>query len=149
MGRRFESAGLQALYEEFVGDDPELVNHFERTLATMEIGVAIRRLRTEAGLTMKELAERVGTQPSAIARLEHAGYEGHSLSMLRKIAAALGRRVEVRFPRVEEKAPAAAKTKVRATQRPAAKSTRPRGGTGKTRTATIKAASKGKKTRSS
>jgi transcriptional regulator with XRE-family HTH domain len=149
MGRRFESAGLQSLYEEFVGDDPELVNHFERTLATMEVGVAIRRLRTEAGLTMKELAERVGTQPSAIARLEHAGYEGHSLSMLRKIAAALGRRVEVRFPRVEVKTPAAAKAKGRVTKRSAAKSTKTRGETPRARTVTIKAISKGKKAPSS
>src|SRR5437868_126922 len=105
MGRRSRSDGLRSLYEEFVGSDAELVNHHERTLATLEIGVVINRLRTEAGLTMRELAERVGTQPSAIARLERADYEGHSLGMLRKIAAALGRRVEVRFPRVEVERP--------------------------------------------
>jgi transcriptional regulator with XRE-family HTH domain len=101
MGRRSTADGLRSLYEEFVGSDPELVNHYERTLATLEIGVAVNRLRTEAGLTMRELAERIGTQPSAIARLERADYEGHSLGMLRKLAAALGRRVEIRFPRVE------------------------------------------------
>ena len=105
MGRRFESAGLQSLYDEFVRDDPDQVNHFERTLASLEIGVTIRQLRTEAGLTMKELAERVGTHPSAIARLEHADYEGHSLSMLRRIAAALGRRVEIRFPPADAASP--------------------------------------------
>jgi hypothetical protein len=32
-----------------------------------------------------------------ISRLEDADYEGHSLPMLRRIAAALGKRVEVRF----------------------------------------------------
>jgi transcriptional regulator with XRE-family HTH domain len=107
MGRRSMPSGVQSLYDELVGTDPELVNHHERVLSTLKIGVAINRLRTDAGLTMKELAERVGTQPSAIARLERADYEGHSLSMLRKIAGALGRRVEIRFTRIEVRPPQA------------------------------------------
>ena len=52
-------------------------------------------LRTEAGLTQAQLAELVGTTQSAISRLEDTDYEGHSLSMLRKIARALGRRLLV------------------------------------------------------
>jgi hypothetical protein len=32
-----------------------------------------------------------------ICRLEDADYEGHSVSMLRRIATALNRRVEIRF----------------------------------------------------
>jgi transcriptional regulator with XRE-family HTH domain len=54
-------------------------------------------LRARAGLTQQELAERVGTSKSAICRLEDAGYEGHSLFMLKRIAAALDKRVEIRF----------------------------------------------------
>ena len=54
-------------------------------------------LRTKAGLTQKELAALVGTTHTAISRLENDDYEGHSLAMLRRIAAAVGRRVEVRF----------------------------------------------------
>ncbi|NLX21224.1 MAG: transcriptional regulator, partial [Phycisphaerae bacterium] len=38
-----------------------------------------------------------GTTPSVISRLEDADYQGHSLSMLRRIAAALNQRVEIRF----------------------------------------------------
>jgi len=57
----------------------------------------IRELRERAGLTQHHLARLVGTTASVICRLEDADYEGHSLSMLRRIAAALGRRVEVRF----------------------------------------------------
>ncbi len=41
----------------------------------------------------------VGTTASVICLLEDADYEGHSLSMLRRIAAALHRRVEIRFVR--------------------------------------------------
>lgn len=55
--------------------------------------------RTTAGLTQKQLAELVGTKQPVIARLEDADYEGHSLSMLSRIAAALGRRLDVRFVR--------------------------------------------------
>ena len=57
----------------------------------------IYALRTKAGLTQQELAERVGTSKSAICRLEDADYGGHSLSMLKRIAEALDKRVEIRF----------------------------------------------------
>lgn len=48
-------------------------------------------------MSQRELAKRVGTTASVICRLEDADYEGHSLSMLRRIAAALDRRIEIRF----------------------------------------------------
>lgn len=43
------------------------------------------------------MAELVGITSSVISRLEDAEYEGHSLSMLRRIAAALNKSVEIRF----------------------------------------------------
>jgi len=43
------------------------------------------------------LARLVGTTASVICRLEDADYEGHSLAMLRRIAEALDKRVEIRF----------------------------------------------------
>ena len=51
--------------------------------------------RTAAGLTQKELARRIGTSQSVIARLEDADYKGHSLSMLRRIADALDLAVDI------------------------------------------------------
>jgi transcriptional regulator with XRE-family HTH domain len=45
----------------------------------------------------KELADRVGTSKSALCRLDNADYEGHSLSMLMRIAEALDKRMEIRF----------------------------------------------------
>lgn len=62
-----------------------------------EIAESIHLLRTAAGLTQKELAELIGTAPSVISRLEDADYRGHSVAMLRRIATALDRRVEIRF----------------------------------------------------
>jgi DNA-binding XRE family transcriptional regulator len=46
-------------------------------------------LRARHGLTQKALAALAGTTQSVIARLEDANYEGHSLSMLSRIAAAI------------------------------------------------------------
>ncbi|AGA31537.1 XRE family transcriptional regulator [Singulisphaera acidiphila] len=98
---RFKSDGLKYLHDRFIGDDPERVASYEKALANADIAQAIYDLRTEAKWTQTELAKRVGTTPSVISRLEDADYDGHSLSMLRRIATALGRRVEIRFPRLE------------------------------------------------
>jgi transcriptional regulator with XRE-family HTH domain len=61
-------------------------------------------LRTKAGLSQRQLAKLVGTTASVICLLEDADYQGHSLSMLRRIAAALNHRVEIRFMPVRHKA---------------------------------------------
>jgi hypothetical protein len=45
----------------------------------------------------------VGTTPSVISRLEDDDYEGHSLAMLCRVAAALNKRVEIRFVPLESK----------------------------------------------
>ncbi len=70
-------------------------------LAAAKESAAVARklldLRTEAGLTQKQLADLVGTTHTAISRLENDDYAGHSLSMLQRIAVALGRRVEISF----------------------------------------------------
>ena len=47
------------------------------------------RLRTEAGLTQAELAERMGTTQSAVARLEGGGTRP-TLETLEKVAVAVG-----------------------------------------------------------
>ena len=57
----------------------------------------IHELRAKAGLSQRDLGKLVGTTASVICRLEDADYDGPSLSMLRRIAAALDRRVEIRF----------------------------------------------------
>jgi len=61
------------------------------------IGRQIRELRKKAGLSQRALAKSVGTTASVICRLEDADYGGHSLSMLNRIAAALNKKIEVRF----------------------------------------------------
>jgi ribosome-binding protein aMBF1 (putative translation factor) len=57
----------------------------------------IYQLRKRARLTQEQLAQMVGTTTSVICRLENVEYEGHSLAMLRRIASALNKRLELRF----------------------------------------------------
>jgi ribosome-binding protein aMBF1 (putative translation factor) len=97
--RKFRSRALQHAYDRYVGDDSERIDSFEEELLNSRIASQIHDLRTKAGLTQSELAERVGTTASVICRLEDADYEGHSLSMLRRIAEAVDKQIEIRFVR--------------------------------------------------
>jgi ribosome-binding protein aMBF1 (putative translation factor) len=63
---------------------------FARTLHQIDLALLVREMREDAGLTQAELARKVDTTQSVIARLEGAEYTGHSLSMLERIAAACG-----------------------------------------------------------
>ncbi len=51
------------------------------------LGSQIHDLRTKAGMTQAALAKKVGVTKTEIANLENSDYEGHSLPLLRKIAA--------------------------------------------------------------
>ena len=85
------------LYDLYFKHRPDFEASLQEELANMDIARKIYELRKKAGLTQKELAKRVGTTASVISRLEDADYEGHSLSMLRRIAAALGKKIQIRF----------------------------------------------------
>ncbi len=63
---------------------------FARTQYQIELALLVREMREDSGLTQAELARKVGTTQSVIARLEDAEYSGRSLSMLERIAAACG-----------------------------------------------------------
>jgi transcriptional regulator with XRE-family HTH domain len=63
---------------------------FERTLHLIDLALLVREMRENARLTQAELAKKIGTTQSVIARLEDAEYEGHSLTMLERIATACG-----------------------------------------------------------
>lgn len=95
MKRRLKSKALQVAYDRYIGVDPELAAAFEEEVAASEIATQIYKLRKRARLSQRQLAAKVGTTASVICRLEDSDYEGHSLSMLKRIAAALGRDVRI------------------------------------------------------
>ncbi len=94
---KFASAALQYTYDRYIGQNPKLVQEFEEEVINADIARKIYDLRTEAGLSQRQFAKKIGTNASVICRLEDADYEGHSLSMLKRIAEALDKRVEIRF----------------------------------------------------
>src|ERR1700685_969005 len=85
------------IMDRLTGNSPEMADLLERERANLDIARMIYDLRTKAKLSQSELPKRVGTPQSVISRLEDADYEGHSLAMLRRIAAALEKRVQIRF----------------------------------------------------
>lgn len=85
------------IIERMIGDDRELREMVEQESLNAKVARMLYKARTAAQMTQAQLAKAVGTTQSVIARLEDADYEGHSLSMLKRIAGALGRRVEIRL----------------------------------------------------
>jgi len=88
---------LEILHRRTYAGNAARLKNLEEARANGEIARKIHRLRTAANLTQTQLAKLFGTTASVISRLEDADYEGHSLAMLRRIAAALNQRVEIRF----------------------------------------------------
>jgi ribosome-binding protein aMBF1 (putative translation factor) len=80
-----------------VGNDPKSHRLLNNARVNAQVAQLIHDARTAAGLTQRQLAELVGTKQSVIARLEDADYEGHSLSMLKRVADAVGKRLEIRL----------------------------------------------------
>lgn len=75
----------------------------------LALGQLIYDLRTEAGLSQRELAERMGTTQSVISRLEEGGGARNRIDTLARVATALERHLVVSFP---EKVPAKLKDAV-------------------------------------
>ena len=101
--KRFSRPPFSIPYDRYIGNDAKRVQEYEEEVLNAEIARKVYDLRTKAGISQRELARRVGTSASAICRLEASDYEGHSLYMLKRIAEALDRRVEIRFVPVRRK----------------------------------------------
>lgn len=85
--------------------DPDFVARFKKAGEAWDVAIQLAKLRKESGLSQKELARRVGTSQQQISRLESPGYEGHSLSMLRRVAEVLGCSVQVQIQRAKQARP--------------------------------------------
>jgi len=94
---------VEILHCRYYEGKPERLAGLEKARANDQVARKIAALRTQAGLSQRQLAQLIGTTASVICRLEDADYEGHSLAMLNRIAAALNRRVEIRFVPAERR----------------------------------------------
>ncbi len=77
--------------------DRDLASAVEREMFNANVAEQIYLARTSAGLTQRQLADRIGSHQSVIARLEDSDYDSHSLAMLKRIAEALAMAIRVEF----------------------------------------------------
>ncbi len=101
--KRPTTDAVEILHRRYYEGKPERLANLEKARANDQVARKIVTLRTQAGLSQRQLARLVGTTASVICRLEDADYEGHSLAMLNRIAVALNRRVEIRFVPAEHR----------------------------------------------
>ncbi len=76
--------------------DPEVRIEYEALAPEFEISAELLRARLRAGLSQTELAARMGTSQSAIARLE-SGQTLPSTKTLLRFAEATGSRIQLRL----------------------------------------------------
>ena len=95
--KRTTADAVKILHKRYIKGSKKRLESIKREREKSDIAEQIYNLRTQAGLSQKELAQLVGTTQSVVSRLEDADYNGHSLAMLRRIAAALHQRVQVQF----------------------------------------------------
>jgi ribosome-binding protein aMBF1 (putative translation factor) len=79
--------------------DPEFVREYDALEEEFALAAALIKARADADLTQEQLAARMGTTQSAIARLE-SGRSRPSTATLAKFAKATGTRLRVSFERV-------------------------------------------------
>lgn len=76
--------------------DKNFAQGYDAGYEQFQVGVMLRQAREAAGLTQEELARRLKTKKTAISRIENHA-EDIKLSTLERVAAALGKRLEIRM----------------------------------------------------
>ena len=77
-------------------EDEACADGFDEGYEPFKLGVLLRQLREDEGLTQDQIAERLNTKKSAISRMENHS-EDVKLPTLEKFATALGRRLDIRI----------------------------------------------------
>ena len=77
--------------------DPEVRIEYEALKTEFQLAEEIIKARAKAKMTQVELARRIGTKSTAISRLESPNYGRASISMLKKVAQALGCELQIRL----------------------------------------------------
>ncbi len=86
--------------EKKVLNDPEMRFEYETYKGQLELAEKMKKARIKAHLTQENVAEKMETQKTVIARLEAAGGKGRhspSFSTLSKYAAAIGCKLEIKL----------------------------------------------------
>ncbi len=87
---------FEKIKKQWLGD-PEVRKEYDALGTDFQIAAEITKARMKARMTQAELAERIGTKPTAVSRLESPHYGKVSISTLRKVANALGCELQVQL----------------------------------------------------
>ena len=82
--------------------DPDFAERFEKAGEAWDVALQIAALREKAGLSQRDLARKLKTSQQNISRLESPSYEGHSLTMLRRVAKILNATIRVTIAPLDE-----------------------------------------------
>lgn len=88
-----------AKFVEKMLSDPEVKAEYDKLEEEFALLDELLAARKSAGMTQAQIAERIGTSQSSIARLENGLTCGNlpSMTMLKKYAAAVGKKLQIRF----------------------------------------------------
>lgn len=87
---------LQKYITERKKRDPEFAKDYEIGYQNFKIGVVLRQMRKDSGITQEELAEKLKTKKSVISRIENHA-EDIRLSTLIRYAETLGKTLKIQF----------------------------------------------------
>ncbi len=85
---------LDQYIEERSLKDSEFKSDFIEGYHAFKIGLTLKKMREESGMTQSEIALKMGTQKTAISRIENHA-DNMRLSTLEKFANALGKRMQI------------------------------------------------------
>jgi len=85
----------EVVFAEFM-QDPKFRREYEKVRQENEPLRAILRARVEKGMTQAQIAKRMGTTQSSIARVE-AGKSHPTIPFMQRLAEALDMRLEIKF----------------------------------------------------
>jgi ribosome-binding protein aMBF1 (putative translation factor) len=94
--KEFKKSTNFDLYLQKLLKDPELKKYYDEVGKQLEIAYKINQLRKKEGLSQLDLAKKIGTTQSNVARLE-AGNQNFTTETLQKIAKAFKRELKVEF----------------------------------------------------
>ncbi len=75
-------------------NDKDFAKNYDIGYQNFKIGVLLKQLREESGMTQEELAVKLNTKKSVISRIENHS-EDIRLSTLRRYAKTLGRKIHI------------------------------------------------------
>lgn len=84
--------------------NPEFKRAWKALDSEFELIESMLKAREKAGMTQKELAQKIGTKQPALSRLERGGFEKATLETLKKIADALDAQLVVKLQPKKKKA---------------------------------------------